>query len=333
MALDAARGWAAPASIVGRFDDLRVAVSPTFRPTVRRTVVVVGDDAFRAVIEQHAPRAGRTVVGHIRPAEAGLFPAPPHRVGPPGTEMVVAAALLDEFRSGYGDLIDGSRRVRVVADPSVNPFDHPIPRGGRWVKRAADIVIAALGLVLLLPLLIVALLAVRLDSRGPVFFRQARVGANGRQFRLVKIRTMRHRSDDDEHRRYFASLVRGDAERQGGLFKLAHDPRVTRVGRVLRRFSIDEVPQFWNVLMGHMSLVGPRPLLPADLPLFDADAWQRLQVQPGITGLWQVSGRNELSFAEMIELDVRYWESWTPMLDLKILARTPKVVLSGEGAA
>ena len=332
MTLDVG-GWVAPARLVNRLDDLRVAVPATSRSTVRRSVVVVGDDAFRAVIEQHAPRAGRTVVGHIRPSEVGLCPAPTHRMGPPGTELVVAAAQLDEFRSRYGDLIDGLTRVRVVSDPTVSPFDHPIPRGGRWAKRAADIVLSALGLVLLLPLLIVALLAVRLETRGPVFFRQARVGANGRQFRLVKIRTMRHRSDDADHRRYFTSLVRGEAERQGGLFKLAHDPRVTRVGRVLRRFSIDEIPQFWNVLVGHMSLVGPRPLLPADLPLFDADAWQRLQVQPGITGLWQVSGRNELSFAEMIELDVRYWESWTPMLDLKILARTPKVVISGAGAA
>jgi lipopolysaccharide/colanic/teichoic acid biosynthesis glycosyltransferase len=210
---------------------------------------------------------------------------------------------------------------------------NPLPTGGRIVKRALDIVLALVGLVLVLPALIVAMVAVRLDSPGPVLFRQIRVGLNGRRFRLYKLRTMYHGSDDRVHREYVARLIAGADERNDGIYKLTRDPRITRVGRFLRQYSIDEVPQLWNVLKGDMSLVGPRPALPHETELYPAGAWARVRVKPGITGLWQVSGRCELSFEDMVSLDVRYWQRWTLLQDFLILLKTPKTIFSGRGAA
>jgi lipopolysaccharide/colanic/teichoic acid biosynthesis glycosyltransferase len=175
--------------------------------------------------------------------------------------------------------------------------------------------------------------AVRWDSRGPAIFRQVRMGANGRRFQLYKLRTMHHGNDDRVHREYVAQLITGGGQRHDRMYKLVDDPRVTRVGRVLRHFSIDEVPQLWNVLKGDMSLVGPRPPLPHETQLYSASAWRRLRVKPGITGLWQVSGRSELSFDEMVSLDVSYWRRWSLRSDLAILLKTPRTVLSGRGAA
>ncbi len=194
--------------------------------------------------------------------------------------------------------------------------DCPLSQRARWFKRALDIILSIVGMVLSFPLLAVALLAVKLDSRGPAFFSQLRVGENGRPFRMFKIRTMFHGNSDDEHR----------------AFKLMDDRRVTRVGRVLRRLSIDELPQLWNVLHGDMSLVGPRPPLPTEVELYDAVAWQRLRVKPGLTGLWQVSGRCRLSFEDMVLLDVEYWQNWSMAMDLRILLRTVRVVFAGDGA-
>jgi lipopolysaccharide/colanic/teichoic acid biosynthesis glycosyltransferase len=176
-------------------------------------------------------------------------------------------------------------------------------------------------------------LAVKLSSRGPVFFSQDRVGADGRLFRLYKFRTMYVNNDDSVHRHYVEALMRGEAAQHDGMYKLAHDPRVTRVGRVLRRYSLDEIPQLWNVLLGDMSIVGPRPPLLTESQKYDAFAWNRLRVPPGLTGLWQVSGRCALSFKEMVELDVEYWRKWSPLLDVRILARTPVALASTRGAA
>jgi lipopolysaccharide/colanic/teichoic acid biosynthesis glycosyltransferase len=141
------------------------------------------------------------------------------------------------------------------------------------------------------------------------------------------------KNDDEAHRRYVASLLRGEGTTHDGIYKMANDPRITRVGRIMRRLSIDELPQLFNVLRGEMSLVGPRPPLPSEAELYDARSWGRLACRPGITGLWQVSGRSKLTYLEMIELDLEYARTWHLALDVRILAKTPFVVLSRQGAA
>jgi lipopolysaccharide/colanic/teichoic acid biosynthesis glycosyltransferase len=201
------------------------------------------------------------------------------------------------------------------------------------VKRALDLVGAAVLLLATAPVLVLTALAVKLESRGPVLFTQVRTGRDGTSFRILKFRSMVVGGDDSAHRAYVASLIAGEAGDEDGVFKLVSDPRVTRVGRFIRRYSLDELPQLWNVLRGDMSLVGPRPALPHEVELYDARARQRLAVKPGLTGLWQVSGRCELSFADMVALDVAYSQRWSLLQDLHILARTPLVALTGRGAA
>jgi len=202
----------------------------------------------------------------------------------------------------------------------------------RTLKRAIDVVVALVLLTALIPLLLVICVLVRLSSPGPVLFIQERVGRDRRTFRMYKIRTMYTNGDPGIHRAYFDSLVHGAATPINGKYKLGNDPRVTRVGRFLRHYSLDELPQFWNVLSGEMSLVGPRPAIPYEVDLYEPWAMQRLAVTPGITGLWQVSGRSLLDFEHMVTLDLRYIERWSIWLDLLILLRTPLVVLTGKGA-
>ncbi len=202
----------------------------------------------------------------------------------------------------------------------------------RRAKRALDLVVAPVVLALTTPILAVSAVAIRLETPGPVVFRQRRIGVGGRPFVVFKLRTMYDGNDDRHHRDYVAALLDGRAERRSGLFKLADDHRITAVGRILRSCSIDEVPQLVNVLRGEMSLVGPRPALPSEIELYDDRQRGRLEGIPGITGLWQVSGRAELGYSEMIELDLRYLERWSIWSDLAILARTPLAVLSRRGA-
>jgi Undecaprenyl-phosphate galactose phosphotransferase WbaP len=202
--------------------------------------------------------------------------------------------------------------------------------GHRSVKRAFDIAVAGTLLVLLLPLLLLIALAVRLDARGPVLFRQRRYGAGCRPFSALKFRTMHV---DAETR--LKELLAADPElkREYDRFhKLRCDPRVTRAGRFLRRTSLDELPQLWNVLTGDMSLIGPRPYMPAELEPYPNARHAIGQVKPGITGLWQVSGRHRTTFEERIRLDVTYVENWSLWLDVVILWRTVGVVLRAEGA-
>jgi len=193
-------------------------------------------------------------------------------------------------------------------------------------KRVLDVVVSASLLALLAPLFLTVAALVRADSPGPAFFRQRRVGKGGAIFTLWKFRTM---STDAESR---LAELRAQAADRNGLFKLAHDPRVTRVGRWLRRTSLDELPQLWNVLRGEMSLVGPRPALPHEVAEFDDFTLRRLRVTPGITGLWQVSGRSDASFATYSRLDAFYAENWTVGADLGILGRTLPAVLRSRGA-
>ena len=200
------------------------------------------------------------------------------------------------------------------------------------LKRVLDMLTAAITLLVLLPLLATVALLVWLSSPGPILFRQKRVGINGATFTLFKFRTMYHGASSAIHQAYYKALIEGTADKTGNTFKLKNDPRITPVGRMLRRLSLDEVPQLINVLRGEMSLVGPRPPLPYEVEQYGPRELGRLMVQPGLTGLWQVSGRAILNFHQMIDLDLAYIERWSLWLDLQILARTPLVVLTGRGA-
>jgi lipopolysaccharide/colanic/teichoic acid biosynthesis glycosyltransferase len=204
------------------------------------------------------------------------------------------------------------------------------PRNGQRVRRAVkdalDRGAAVLGLLLLLPVFLAVAAAVRLTSAGPAFFVQTRVGRDGKPFRMVKFRTMHCGADA-----LVAHLMPlNDAS--GPLFKLREDPRVTRLGRFLRRHSIDELPQLLNVLTGSMSLVGPRPPLPREVASYDALASRRLTVKPGLTGLWQVSSRSDLSWHEALTLDLQYIDRWSLALDLGVLVRTVRAVVCPRGA-
>lgn len=199
-------------------------------------------------------------------------------------------------------------------------------RGSELCKAVYDRVLAGLILLLLTPLLLVTALAVRLTSRGPVIYRQTRIGRHGEPFTILKFRTMT--TDADARRESLASANEGNEL----LFKMRQDPRVTPVGQLLRRFSVDELPQLVNVLRGEMSLVGPRPPLPSEVAQYSPDDLRRLHTRPGLTGLWQVSGRSDLDWEESVRLDLRYVDNWSPLTDLHILARTASAVVSGRGA-
>jgi lipopolysaccharide/colanic/teichoic acid biosynthesis glycosyltransferase len=203
-------------------------------------------------------------------------------------------------------------------------------------KQIFDLTCSLVLLLLVAPLLASVALAVRLSSPGPILFVQSRIGKNGKAFSMYKLRTMYAGSDmgsDVEiHRAYVRALINGIAQPSGGAFKLTDDPRVTPLGRVLRRFSVDELPQLFNVLKGEMSLVGPRPPLLYEVELYSAREHARLSVSPGLTGLWQISGRSELTFQQMVDLDLDYIQRWSIWLDLKILFVTPLAVIKGRGA-
>ena len=199
-------------------------------------------------------------------------------------------------------------------------------------KRALDLLAATVILLLILPTFLLIGLLVYLSSPGPILFRQRRIGLNGTSFTLLKFRTMYHGASSDVHETYYRALMQGTAEATGNTFKLRNDARITPVGRILRRLSLDELPQLLNVLRGEMSLVGPRPPLPYEVAEYGPRELGRLAVPPGLTGLWQVSGRAILNFHQMIELDLAYVEHWSLWLDLEILLRTPLVVLTGRGA-
>lgn len=201
------------------------------------------------------------------------------------------------------------------------------PYGDSLLKRAFDIVISVIVLILISPLLISVALLIRLDSPGPVLFKQQRVGKNGRLFTFWKFRSMF--VDAEQHK---LTLVAHNEAPGGVLFKLKQDPRVTRVGKWIRRFSIDELPQFWNVLRGEMSLVGPRPALPEEVIQYTFYQYQRLAVTPGITCLWQISGRSDIGFLQQVELDLHYIATQSFWYDILILLRTISAVLRGRGA-
>lgn len=203
------------------------------------------------------------------------------------------------------------------------------------IKRSFDFAASSLLLICLSPLLALTALAVWFFDGNPILFRQVRAGIRGRPFEMLKFRTMLVASGDAQHRQYVQKWIRTDraaAEHNGSnVYKLTADNRITRLGRILRRFSLDELPQIINVVRGDMSLIGPRPALPYETELYESWHHRRLDVVPGITGLWQISGRNQLSFDEMVRLDVQYMENWSFTSDLRILARTLPVLLKGGG--
>jgi len=203
-------------------------------------------------------------------------------------------------------------------------------RHARWqfaLKRALDVAGALAALLITLPVWIAVAIAIKLDSPGPIFFVQPRCGRYGRPFPFLKFRTM---VTDAEARK---AALRKQNEKSGPVFKMQRDPRVTRVGRILRKYSLDELPQLLNVLAGHMSLVGPRPPVPSEVEKYELDHRGRLSMRPGITCLWQVSGRNEIEFEDWVKLDIEYVERWSLLLDLQILLATFPAVISGRGAS
>ncbi len=222
-------------------------------------------------------------------------------------------------------LLTGPARQRTATD---------ITRAA--TKRVIDLIGSVVMLTLLAPFMVVIAALVKATSPGPVFYLQPRVGSGGRRFRMIKFRTIRTDADSTLHQQYVESYIKAGPNRPAGtngVSKIVNDPRVTRVGRFLRRSSLDEVPQFWNVLVGEMSLVGPRPPLPYEVARYKT--WHRrrvLEAKPGMTGLWQVTGRSRTSFDEMVRLDLRYARNHTLLNDLKILLATPRAVLSGRGA-
>jgi lipopolysaccharide/colanic/teichoic acid biosynthesis glycosyltransferase len=298
----------------------------------RRLIVVQGQDA---AIESNVDVGERVVLGVLDVASATNGPSARMLKGP-WEELLIDGRVIERFQAVAPSAIERAHRIWISEPlqtqsgtrPNNDPFVNPLPKAGRAIKRLLDVVIAAATLLIVLPLLVLCGVLVRLDTPGPAVFHQIRVGENGGRFRMYKLRTMRAGGDDSLHRAYFNAMARGHASPNQGIFKLPQDPRVTRVGRLLRLLSLDELPQLWNVLRGDMSLVGPRPLLPEDLLVYDRLAWQRLRVKPGVTGLWQVSGRSRLSFREMVALDVAYWRSWSLGLELRILLRTPIAVLA-----
>ncbi|MGQ0521443.1 MAG: sugar transferase [Actinomycetota bacterium] len=240
---------------------------------------------------------------------------------------LIAAGIHVELSSSLRDVAIERLSVRPLGRYPIM-YVQPVRTGG-WrsaAKRGFDVTASAGVLLLTTPLLVLVALAVKLDSRGPVLFRQERVGRKGERFQVLKFRTMAANAEE------LIIELRQRNEADGPLFKIKDDPRVTRVGRLLRRYSLDEVPQLWNVVRGQMSLVGPRPALADEMRHWDAELHNRLQVKPGITGMWQVNGRSNATFADYVRLDLYYVDNWSLWTDLAIVAKTVPAVLSRRGA-
>ena len=234
---------------------------------------------------------------------------------------------------------DGHRKA---IDPALYPDLFEAEKSKRiplLTKRVMDILGSVCALIVCSPLFVALSILIKLTSKGPILFRQERIGRYGTVFQFLKFRSMRVSNDPSIHREYVKKFIAGQTgsgpargEREA-VYKITNDPRVTWIGKIMRRTSMDELPQFWNVLKGEMSLVGPRPPISYELETYDI--WHRrrlLEAKPGITGLWQVEGRSKTTFDEMVRLDLRYSKTWSPLLDIKILLQTPRAVFSGDGA-
>jgi exopolysaccharide biosynthesis polyprenyl glycosylphosphotransferase len=325
---------------------------------LRYFAVVGSGEQAEAVVVQIAEHAhwGYAFLGYVRepgaPEEAGDALV----LGPlEDLPRLLRANVIDEVifapRRGQMDWIEGAVQlcreqgvlVRIVLDDFAGASSRltvagsgaqamltisSTPTGalGLAAKRAFDLLASAMALVLLSPVLVAIAIAIRRDSAGPVFFRQRRVGLSGREFTFFKFRSMRVGAEAE------LALLRASNEMDGPVFKMRLDPRITRVGRFLRRTSLDELPQFWNVLRGEMSLVGPRPPLPAEVRQYLPWQRRRLSVKPGITCTWQVSGRNEIDFEQWMRLDLAYIDGWSFWGDIGICLKTVPAVLFARGA-
>ena len=307
---DAASGW----SVVGA-----CVPDPAGAGGLARIDVPVlgGLDFVPAVLDQ--ARADAVMVASASDGAASYLRQLAWRLEGTGIEVLLAPGLVEVA-------VDRLEVRPTISFPVVQIME-PSYRGlRRLAKTVLDRAAAAAGLLVLSPVLLALAVLVRREDGGPVLYRQTRVGRYGRTFDVLKFRSMSVGAESD-----VADLAVAD-EGNGVLFKIRADPRVTRVGKVLRRFSLDELPQLVNVLRGDMSLVGPRPALPDEVATYGPDMQRRLLVRPGVTGLWQVSGRSDLSWAETVELDVRYVDNWSVGRDLSILARTLRAVVAGSGA-
>ncbi|WP_402467359.1 sugar transferase [Isoptericola aurantiacus] len=348
--------------LVGRWSWRRHLVQMRARGGCTTSVLAIGlrDQAERLVTELHARPSGYRVVGvcvptddvlpgeeilgvpvlgDLRTAASTAIQTGAECVAVSGSDCITADVVRQlgwELEPIGVDLMLTAEladvagpRITVTPEQSVSLLHVDAPRfaGPKYLaKTLIDWTLTLLVTAVALPVMAVTAAAVAFTSAGPVFYTQDRVGRDGRTFRMLKFRTMRVGADREE------TVLGGENDADGVLFKRRDDPRVTTVGRYLRRYSLDELPQLFNVLAGQMSLVGPRPPLPQEVSRYEARMRRRLLVKPGITGLWQVGGRSDLPWEEAVRLDVYYAENWTPFGDLLILARTAKVVLTGRGA-
>ena len=322
-----------------------------------RNVLIVGTGRVGQALRHHLESLkfmGFRFKGYIALTEREALHGGPDVVGDIGSFVSVARSLFaDEIflsapceRSVVMALVDEARiagiDVRVVPDlydglawnapveyvgqfPTIPLHRREFPVGAYMAKRALDLLLSTIALVALSPIMLVIAIAIGMDSDGPTLFRSYRIGLKGRRFICYKFRTMVRRAETMK-----AGLAHKN-EREGVLFKIADDPRVTRIGRILRKYSLDELPQFYNVLIGDMSVVGPRPPLASEVRQYDIPHLRRLDVLPGITGLWQVEARQDPSFDSYISLDTAYVDNWSLWMDLKILIRTFGVVVAGTG--
>ncbi|MCA9553387.1 MAG: sugar transferase [Myxococcales bacterium] len=311
------RNPAFPLVIVGALDDQR-AVGEELAPGVK----ILGRPADLAEVAKAHDIRGVVVTD----------PKLPHTTQLELLEQALAAHL--EFQvvpSAYELMLDRVQMHQVAGVPLLGVRRGNIQGSNRIVKRAFDLVAATTLLVLVSPLMALVALAIKLSSKGPILFSQHRVGENGRHFRFFKFRSMHVDNDDTVHREYVKKLITegaaAGADGEGAIYKIARDPRLIPIGAFIRRYSVDELPQLFNVLKGDMSLIGPRPPIPYEVEAYREWHRRRFDGPPGITGLWQVSGRNRLSFDEMVKLDIEYLENWSFSTDLKILWRTMGVVL------
>ncbi|MFV0373065.1 sugar transferase [Microbacterium sp.] len=288
--------------------------------------LIVGNRSYpvvssMATVAEHARRLGAdTVIVANRPDDDPEFiKRLSWDLEGTASELVLSSGIADVAGPRISlQQVDGLPLIRVKI-PEFEGTRHAL-------KRAVDIAVSTVALIPIALITPVIALLIALDDRGPVFFRQTRVGRDGRTFAIVKFRTM---SVDAEAQ---LDNLRALNEGSGPLFKLTRDPRVTRVGAFLRKYSLDELPQFWNVLRGDMSVVGPRPPLPGEVSRYEGRVYRRLFIKPGITGLWQVSGRSDLTWEESVRLDLRYVENWSVMNDLMIMSRTARAMIAPKGA-
>ena len=304
--------------------------------TVTRETDIIGWYVYDHILGVIATEIGKATAAEVmaritQKFRAGFLEA----LGPDkASQISLSFHFFPEEPTTGGDLNDSSNNALY---PEISR-KKPSRKLALGMKRAIDITGSAAALIVLAPLFAIIALAIKASSKGPVLFCQERLGQYGKKYRFLKFRSMRNDCDSKIHQEYVSRFIAGQVPATNGngaapTFKIQKDPRITPIGGILRKTSLDELPQFWNVLIGEMSLVGPRPPLEYEFKAYDV--WHRrrvLEIKPGITGLWQVEGRSRTQFDDMVRLDLKYARAWSLWLDLEILAKTPGAVVSGTGA-